>query len=1196
MAFPKLSDREIFGLFDSGYEFTSVLGSYFNGTDFGSEIYFDIAKIIGGETFGGAFGVGADENLERESLHPDFDEKTMTVENAAGEGALYKAYQDIRQASGLEYFRFKTIFGFASQDDHFIRDADPYNFIQKFVVPKVEDLVDVNFEDLKNIISEYMKVTIAQNYYFETTIEKDKGGVTFSTGNSGGRTSRQNVGEITIQRSKAIRSQIETMVGKTSAKIIVGATLKRNHWDGKKYVFDQSIRYLPIEADDVKGSMKPFFKFEKSYEASGVAKHGSSSVGKNIWFRLFVSGDIHDVGGSELTRFLDKLSSTESKNFPKKLTPEELARIIMVKMALKVLSIYTNEVLVQLSKLDDDEDKELLADTSKILEAAKKEVRENPDGTGFSEQDREKMEAAIKRGFQIRPQCLLVKNVLELAKLNRKRLNAVFSQSTADYEIDYKYTRMISNPSNTASIINKLTKRESQENLLKMRPHHLARMVPYLRLYKVITDSTGNTNEIEFKFPNFTNVSSENKKMDILEGITNKFTQEYGITSFNWKFIGSDPFSYANDIEASLSIHFSDFEQLMVEREGVLEGQKDATMPKKKKYRMLDLVSISELEQAKLKEVGSRFDIRVDVGWSGPSDSSQIEGYNTESSIRTMFLVMTDYDISFNEEGHFELIINYKSRLEQALYDRKTNILVPGPSAESQISSIEDEIEQMKSEDNSDVEALRKKEQDLEQIRIGSKQEAYQNIFNFLLQNNSVYSQNLTQGQLFGTMAVKIANPQDSVSSSAGAIFGQLSDQIDKIKESNRNSESEDPAKKDDTYFPVTKDGEDYILNYFFLGDLVESLAQRCFEHNPSSKRSNQEQKFLDDTRIVLTDFLLYDPNDLANKNILKINIGDIPISVELFMSFYYERVVKYNVGSYSLMKFIRDIISYCITNIFEDCFGEDNLKSDIKTGFIDFKKDGSKDPFESYAIATNNKSKLKLGSIELGEDYKFDSKTNLWSSIAKAYLDFDKGTVPQVAARDERANCIHACVISAESFEKSQLIIDPNYEAKKAEDISAGLYHLDTGSGRGILKKINFSKTDQKYLREQRFTQDEAKGFSILSNVFDVNMSLVGNTLFFPGQRVFIKLGERFSALDEKLPVSGGNKTKRLGETFATTMGLGGYHLVISVENEISTSGFTTNLVARYEWHGREVKDTNPLQNARNVSAHALHSTPSPD
>jgi hypothetical protein len=847
------------------------------------------------------------------------------------------------------------------------------------------------------------------------------------------------------------------------------------------------------------------------------------------------------------------------------------------------MAVYQSALKDQLNRLTYQERDQLLSDPSKILESVKRELNENPDGNGLSKAEKEALTESIRRGFKIRPQCILIRNILELAKSNRKRLNAVFSDTTTDHEIDYKYTRMVSNPSNTAATINKLTKRESQENLLNMRPHHLARMVPYLRIYKVITDEDGNTNEIEFKFPNFTNVSSENKKMDILEGITNKYTQEYGVNSFNWKFIGSDPFSYANDIEASLSISFNDFEQLMIEREGVLEKQKNKQDPQKQKYRILDLVSISEIEQAKLKKIGSRFDIRVDVGWSGPPNPFKIGGFDTESSIRTMFLVMTDYDISFNEEGHFELIINYKSRLEQALYDKKTNILVPSRTAAGQISSIEDELEKLKASSDQSVETVREKEQKLEDLRLNSKSEAYQNIFNFLLQNNSVYSQDLTPDQLFGKVALTVSGKDideiDGNNKNGSEVFDKLSQKIEDIKKSNMDAEAEDPNKKDKTYFPVvTKDDGNYILNYFFLGDLVESLAQKCFE--PGPKRSSQEQKFLDDTRIVLTDFLIYDPNDLANKNVLKINIGDIPISVELFMSFYYERVVKYNVGSYSLMKFVRDIISYCITNIFEECFGEDNLKTDIKTGFIDFQKIKSSykidsaDPFEYYAVRENTAAILKLGEEDLGENYKYDPSTGLMSSISKAYLDLTNGdSVPNIASRDERADCIHACIISAESFEKSQLIIDPDYEAKRTDDIAAGLYHLDTGSGKGILKKINFSKTDQKYLREQRFTQDEAKGFSILSNVFDVNMDLVGNTLFFPGQRVFIKLGERFSALDQKLPTSLGMTPTN--ETFATTMGLGGYHLVISVENEISTSGFTTKLVARYEWHGREVLET---------------------
>ena len=108
-----------------------------------------------------------------------------------------------------------------------------------------------------------------------------------------------------------------------------------------------------------------------------------------------------------------------------------------------------------------------------------------------------------------------------------------------------------------------------------------------------------------------------------------------------------------------------------------------------------------------------------------------------------------------------------------------------------------------------------------------------------------------------------------------------------------------------------------------------------------------EEDAFIEDIRVITTDFLIYDPKNIKSKKIHKINISDIPISVDLFMSFYFEKVVKYNVSHYSLLKFIRDIISYCILNIFEECFGEANLKSSINTGFADFQKEFNTDPFQ---------------------------------------------------------------------------------------------------------------------------------------------------------------------------------------------------------------------------------------------------------
>ena len=73
---------------------------------------------------------------------------------------------------------------------------------------------------------------------------------------------------------------------------------------------------------------------------------------------------------------------------------------------------------------------------------------------------------------------------------------------------------------------------------------------------------------------------------------------------------------------------------------------------------------------------------------------------------------------------------------------------------------------------------------------------------------------------------------------------------------------------------------------------------------------------------------------------------------------------------------------------------------------------------------------------------------------------------------------------------------------------------------------------------------------------------------MFLPGQRIYINLGERFSAL---------GKPYAKGFSFAKVMGMGGYHIITSVENEISPDGYNTKIKARWETSGDgQNKDVN--------------------
>jgi hypothetical protein len=136
------------------------------------------------------------------------------------------------------------------------------------------------------------------------------------------------------------------------------------------------------------------------------------------------------------------------------------------------------------------------------------------------------------------------------------------------------------------------------------------------------------------------------------------------------------------------------------------------------------------------------------------------------------------------------------------------------------------------------------------------------------------------------------------------------------------------------------------------------------------------------------------------------------------------------------------------------------------------------------------------------------------------------------------------------------------NYDAAKDltgdedPDAAKGIYHLKIHQG--ILQSIDFSKTDQPYLRESRFFIHNKNPLVHLSNVYNVNASMVGNTCFYPGDTVFINPIGFGPSLG--LPMTEGS--------LSSVMGLGGYHTIISVSNKVSRD-FTTDIVAQWTSNG---------------------------
>jgi hypothetical protein len=135
----------------------------------------------------------------------------------------------------------------------------------------------------------------------------------------------------------------------------------------------------------------------------------------------------------------------------------------------------------------------------------------------------------------------------------------------------------------------------------------------------------------------------------------------------------------------------------------------------------------------------------------------------------------------------------------------------------------------------------------------------------------------------------------------------------------------------------------------------------------------------------------------------------------------------------------------------------------------------------------------------------------------------------------------------------------------KRLIDESTGTYHFQIGSNKGLLKNLNFTKTDMAYLREARFYNQGHYGLLQLGAVYNVELELYGNTLFYPGMEIFID-PRGFGGSDWDPTVGG------MQRSTANALGIGGYHIVTKVHSTISSdSGFTTKLTALFQYSGDE-------------------------
>ena len=728
-------------------------------------------------------------------------------------------------------------------------------------------------------------------------------------------------------------------------------------------------------------------------------------------------------------------------------------------------------------------------------------------------------------------------------------------------------------------------------------PEIQACLVPKLRFFKVYNDADSyNLEEIEFAFDNKYGTQGVMDSSDkIWRG------GQSGIKEFSWSFEGTTPATARNDIKASLTLFFQEFSEFVKVRH---EGDNFVTGGTGRKYRFIELCLLpgngaepdgDGINEAQNLNTNKRptihphqYDpthhrIRVDIGWVIRDDaefarivSAHQQGdvlyqwnstqFNEALSLinKSFYLNMVEHDLSFKEDGTFEIKIEYRAYLESVLKTTELDALTTPQLAykrqlmrkeydsiiDKAICSEEDYEGDDGQFDKNDPDALRQILATYDAIRDEHLKEAHRSILNRLIRRQRLFYCYLDQRDVndFNQEGYFRKKPRLYFPNQKETAFVKADAEVPYEEEAATGSDEIELTFSDtslkDFVDPATEevDTPTELINFFYIGDILHTIMD-CM-HEPSKKMNSAAgpiKKHMRNTKFLLSTFqYLDDKNQLREAN-----IAEIPVAAEYFFEWMTEQVVRSLRKSYPITFFIRDLCNKIIVELMGELCLNKQLDKQLRFNTANFLGEGTAEGLDFFdALQQNGYNFLNTAKINVSEAYA-DGHIPLNSNIEIA---------TGINGKTAMNNMYNYFVIYAVTAGLAH-----SGEGKFDMDGYKGTYHVQIGADRGIVKRYNFEKTDIQFIREARYFNKGHDGLLQLGAVYKVKIDMIGNTLFFPGMEVFIDPrgmgGEDFDPTDTS--------------SYANKLGLGGYHIITRAEGSIGPGKFNSAIEAQFVYSG---------------------------
>ena len=807
----------------------------------------------------------------------------------------------------------------------------------------------------------------------------------------------------------------------------------------------------------------------------------------------------------------------------------------------------------------------------------------------------------------------------------------------------FEKTIMIQSRSESG-ILNKLSWIPGAHEFTQLTTDKMSQLVPMIRLYKVEYNDSGEVEgETEVLIP-------DGIETNILSDTTD---QGVGIKNFQYRYIGSNPATVRNDIEAKLTLYFQNFSEMLRVRKSSngkeysfidlfsRARRQRSTNPSARvsPARPAGLATLETDSSGKLTETSKEysrnairnctpkerdrynpieFEMKIVVGWAYPTGISTLtkeERDAISNSRQAFFLTLVDHEFSFENDGSFSLELNYRARLGAIMESHDSDILRLDLGSETIPGTMTLGIEKTWTDSKSGIqnvyvgtitEIMKALKYDLQAARDCCDSEAQKFItdrLNRLEDNIRTYRYQKLGDYLFNKKMIKMirvnastmnswANhedypPRGLINSSGVSLSGGALNEEDlpvaEFQETRSTAASSfdrdltiserirgvefDAERALDGWSEVTKtpkqlnlDAVDsYHIMFFPLGDLLEYCFKTALLVSTSEPNSFLTQNDADRIKFLLGTI------NIDNKTY---NIVDVPISLLAFRNFWFKKVVKPRRERYPILQFVRDVIRDLVFGAVNSVYytGRGNTvrnKFQLRTAFLSLPEvEGGKDPIARFSFdGISNSKPVRLDTFNERNPLSFISHKQ---SSSKSY---------------------HYLVIFAEKGSKDQYrrqeMINQGYKSRKAYNREVlNIHTFGFGEDRGILKKANFSKTDQPYLREARFLERGNDPWIQLSNVYNVKLDLFGAPFFYPGHYIYVNpfglSKSRTPSLRLGDPDAGyaNGKSEETRASFANIMGIGGYHIIIDVTGVIEDGKYEVQLNTRYDNSGDDTQE----------------------